>query len=204
MRHLPACLRRQPTGNLEFTEPDYSIVPVGAQPNKQTLWLERTLRAARSNPVHSWPAAPTTRALRAVPRRPATAATRVEQAGAALGNGAYRPEPIAQTIPCHDPVSAETITMAAVARQLGSFSPMSLYRYVYSKDGLVDLMLDAVSGQVVMPGAPAGDWRGDLHAVAPGTWAVLKRHLWAAQLIHTRPPVGPNALRRLEFMLATF
>ena len=60
--------------------------------------------------------------------------------------------------------------MAAVARQLGSFSPMSLYRYVYSKDGLVDLMLDAVSGQVVMPGAPAGDWRGDLHAVAAGTW----------------------------------
>ena len=38
------------TGGLEFTEQDYSIVPGGAQPNKQTLWLERTLRAARSNP----------------------------------------------------------------------------------------------------------------------------------------------------------
>jgi AcrR family transcriptional regulator len=115
-----------------------------------------------------------------------------------------REEIVRAAIEVADAGGAEAITMAAVARQLGSFSPMSLYRYVYSKDGLVDLMLDAVSGQVVMPGAPGGDWRGDLHAVAAGTWAVLKRHLWAAQLIHTRPPVGPNALRRLEFMLATF
>jgi hypothetical protein len=38
------------TGDLDFTEKDYSIVPAGAQPNKQTVWLERTLRAARRNP----------------------------------------------------------------------------------------------------------------------------------------------------------
>jgi hypothetical protein len=35
------------TGDVEFTEQDYSIVPAGPQPNKQTLWLERTLREAR-------------------------------------------------------------------------------------------------------------------------------------------------------------
>lgn len=38
------------TGELEFTDRDYSIVPAGAQPNKQTLWLERTLREARRDP----------------------------------------------------------------------------------------------------------------------------------------------------------
>jgi hypothetical protein len=38
------------TGTLEFEEPDYAIVPGGAQPNKQTLWLERTLASARRNP----------------------------------------------------------------------------------------------------------------------------------------------------------
>jgi hypothetical protein len=38
------------TGDLEFTERDFSIVPAGPQPNKQTLWLERTLRDARGNP----------------------------------------------------------------------------------------------------------------------------------------------------------
>ncbi len=39
------------TGGLQFTEQDYSIVPAGAQPNKQTLWLERTLQAARFDPT---------------------------------------------------------------------------------------------------------------------------------------------------------
>jgi hypothetical protein len=39
------------TGELEFTEKDYSIVPAGFQPNQQTLWLERTLQAGRSNPT---------------------------------------------------------------------------------------------------------------------------------------------------------
>jgi Purple acid Phosphatase, N-terminal domain/Calcineurin-like phosphoesterase len=39
------------TGGLKFTEQDYSIVPAGAQPNKQTLWLERTLQAARLDPA---------------------------------------------------------------------------------------------------------------------------------------------------------
>jgi len=115
-----------------------------------------------------------------------------------------REEIVRAAIEVADAGGAEAITMSAVARQLGSFSPMSLYRYVHSKDGLVDLMLDAVNGQVVMDGPVAGDWRGDLYAIAARTWTVLKRHPWVAQLIHTRPPVGPNALRRLEFMLAAF
>jgi hypothetical protein len=38
------------TGDLEFTEQDFSIVPAGPQPNKQTLWLEQTLREARRDP----------------------------------------------------------------------------------------------------------------------------------------------------------
>jgi hypothetical protein len=39
------------TGDLDFLQKDYSIVPATAQPNKQTLWLERTLEAARRNPA---------------------------------------------------------------------------------------------------------------------------------------------------------
>jgi Purple acid Phosphatase, N-terminal domain/Calcineurin-like phosphoesterase len=38
------------TGDLEFTARDYSIVPAGPQPNKQTVWLEQTLRDARRDP----------------------------------------------------------------------------------------------------------------------------------------------------------
>ena len=115
-----------------------------------------------------------------------------------------RDEIVRAGIEVADEGGAGALTMAAVARRLGPFTPMALYRYVRNKDGLVDLMLDAVNGEVELPSAPSGDWRADLRALATRTWKMLERHPWAADLVHTRPPVGPNALRRLEFMLATF
>jgi AcrR family transcriptional regulator len=45
--------------------------------------------------------------------------------------------------------------MAAVADRLGSYSAMALYRYVSSKDGLVDLMLDDVVAEVELRACPA-------------------------------------------------
>ena len=44
-----------------------------------------------------------------------------------------------------DEAGPTALTMKAVAARLGPYSPMALYRYVYSKDGLVDLMLDAAT-----------------------------------------------------------
>ncbi|WP_275294747.1 TetR/AcrR family transcriptional regulator C-terminal domain-containing protein [Amycolatopsis sp. La24] len=99
---------------------------------------------------------------------------------------------------------AEALTMRAVAKELGASTPMSLYRYVHSKDGLVDLMLDLANGEVRTPEVPGEDWRGELTAVAVDTWAMTKRHPWYARLVHQRPPAGPNASRRTEFVLATF
>ncbi|MBB1157059.1 TetR/AcrR family transcriptional regulator [Amycolatopsis dendrobii] len=99
---------------------------------------------------------------------------------------------------------AEALTMRAVAKELGASTPMSLYRYVHSKDGLVDLMLDLANAEVRTPEVPGEDWRGELTAVAVDTWAMTKRHPWYARLVHQRPPAGPNASRRTEFVLATF
>jgi AcrR family transcriptional regulator len=94
------------------------------------------------------------------------------------------------------------VTMSGVAARLGSYTPMALYRYVVSKDGLVDLMLDAVTAEIDLPDAPSGDWRGDLRVLAERTWRVIRAHPWYAQLFHTRPPAGPNVMRRTEFALA--
>jgi AcrR family transcriptional regulator len=95
----------------------------------------------------------------------------------------------------------QALTMAAVAKRLGPFTPMALYRHVLSKDGLIDLMLDAVTAEIPLPAEPGADWRADLHAVASASWAVVKRHLWFAQLAPTRPPLGPHMMRRTEFVL---
>ncbi|MDX2709260.1 TetR/AcrR family transcriptional regulator [Streptomyces sp. PA03-6a] len=95
----------------------------------------------------------------------------------------------------------QALTMAAVAKRLGPYTPMALYRHVMSKDGLVDLMLDAVTAEIPLPPVPGADWRADLHAVATGSWDAVKRHLWFAQLAPTRPPLGPHMMRRTEFVL---
>lgn len=97
-----------------------------------------------------------------------------------------------------DESGASAVTMKAVATRLGCTS-MALYRYVRNKDGMVDLMLDAVTAEV--PLVP-GDWRPALRALAKETRAMIKRHPWYAELVHTRPPAGPHQMRRLEFMLS--
>ncbi len=91
--------------------------------------------------------------------------------------------------------------MAAVARRLGPYTPMALYRHVLNKDGLFDLMLDHVTGEIPLPSEPGGDWHADLRQVALDSRHMVKRHLWYAQLVPTRPPLGPRMMRRTEFLL---
>jgi AcrR family transcriptional regulator len=122
-----------------------------------------------------------------------------------------RDEIVAAAIEVADDGGVDALTMTAVARKLGTYTAMSLYRYVVSKDGLVDLMLDAAIGEVAVPDQRVPDqrvpdqrassWRADLHALADSSWAMVKKHLWYAQLVQTRPPLGPNTMRRTEFIL---
>src|SRR3954469_13646343 len=113
---------------------------------------------------------------------------------------------VAAGIRVADRGGAAALTMSAVAGELGSYTAMALYRYVDSKDGLVDLMLDDVIGQVPVPDfAPASgpaDWRAVLRRLELDSWEMVGRHLWYAELVHTRPPLGPNTMRRTEAALA--
>ena len=104
-----------------------------------------------------------------------------------------------------DEAGAAGLTMSAVAGRLGEYSAMALYRYVHSKDGLVDLMLDHVVAEVPLPDPDAAPATGaaQLRGVALDSWAMARRHVWYAQLVHTRPPLGPNLLRRTEALLRT-
>ncbi|MGY2063864.1 TetR/AcrR family transcriptional regulator, partial [Nocardia gipuzkoensis] len=117
------------------------------------------------------------------PGRPTTSLSRAEILRAAL------------TIA--DAEGARALTMRRVATTVGASTPMSLYRYVGSKDGLIDLMIDAVYGEIPLPEEVVG-WRDGLEGLALATWAVVRRHLWFGELVHTRPPFGPNALRYFD------
>ncbi|MBB5122969.1 regulator [Streptomyces eurocidicus] len=93
------------------------------------------------------------------------------------------------------------VTMRRVASEIGA-GAMSLYSYVPDKETLVELMIDHVSGEHVMPGLPTGDWRADLKAVAHAQRALMLRHPWLPAALPGRRTLGPRTLAVLEVVLA--
>jgi AcrR family transcriptional regulator len=107
---------------------------------------------------------------------------------------------VAAAIELADRQPTGEITMRALAAELGVRSPMALYRYVGSKNGLADLMADQVYGQLTVV---RGDgWRPALRGLGRSGWDAVQRHPWFARLAFSRPPLGPNALRLYDSALA--
>jgi AcrR family transcriptional regulator len=100
-----------------------------------------------------------------------------------------------------DSDGADGVSMRRIAAALGT-GATSLYRYVTSKDELLDLMIDAVEGEDGGPAELTEDWREDLTAVAYRMRATIRRHPWMATLVAGRPNLGPNRLATTEQGLA--
>jgi AcrR family transcriptional regulator len=97
-----------------------------------------------------------------------------------------------------DAEGLEAASMRRVAAEIGA-GTMSLYRYVPRREDLIELMLDAVLGELDLPDQPTGDWRADLTRLASSLRTLSLRHPWLTRLPQTRRVPGPNALRLLEF-----
>src|SRR3954467_7709871 len=81
------------------------------------------------------------------------------------------------------------VTMQRVAALLRS-KPMSLYRYVPSKEVLLDLMWDAALA--TPPNLGSGDWRSKLTRWAAASFERLEQHLWLIELVGSARSVGPR------------
>src|SRR3954452_6339712 len=92
------------------------------------------------------------------------------------------------------------VSMRRVAADLGT-AAMTLYGHVPGKGELVDLMLDAVLGELYPDRPPAGNWRTRLEGVARGNWDLFLRHPWAVHLATGRPPLGPHLMRKYDVEL---
>jgi AcrR family transcriptional regulator len=92
--------------------------------------------------------------------------------------------------------------MRRIARELNA-GTMSLYWYVSSKEELLDLMLDAMYGELT-EAEITGDLRADLRTMAISQRAMLRRHRWVMPFMAGRPPMGPKALRNVERALGIF
>lgn len=95
------------------------------------------------------------------------------------------------------------LSMRNLARRLGC-SPMALYTHVPGKGELLDLMLDAIMGE--LPDAyPADDgWRPPAEAMARDLWALHQRHPWSVRVAGGRVPLGPHLLDAHEARLTIF
>ncbi|MFD3591496.1 TetR/AcrR family transcriptional regulator [Nocardia sp. NPDC058640] len=93
-------------------------------------------------------------------------------------------------------LTGASLTKVAAALHV---TPMSLYRYVKSKDGLTDLMADAAFG---LPPAVDPQWRPALHGWATAQLDVFARHPWLAQIPISGPPRGPHAIAWMDAGLA--
>ena len=116
-----------------------------------------------------------------------------------------------------DPISRDAIVAAAIAlldreglaalsmRRLGEelgAGAASLYWHVGSKDGLLDLVLDEIIGEVEVPEPDPARWQEQLKEAARSQRRVSLRHPYLVRVSIGRIPMGPNALRVTERTLA--
>ena len=110
-----------------------------------------------------------------------------------------RAEIVDAAIAIADAEGSGAISMRRIAQVLRA-GTMSLYWHVANKEQLLDLMLDALFGEIEVP-EPSGDWRADLRTQARNQRAALLRHAWVMDFIGGRPPLGPNTLLLMDRML---
>lgn len=106
---------------------------------------------------------------------------------------------VATAIQLADREGLEAVSLRNVAGALDARA-MRLYTHIESKEALLELMIDAVYGELEHP--PAGDWREALRVLAQSLRAAAARHPWFIGLLGGRPNLGVHAFAHLEACLA--
>ncbi|MEU2578380.1 TetR/AcrR family transcriptional regulator [Streptomyces anulatus] len=133
--------------------------------------------------------------------RPTTVWSRPERGARGPAPERSRTQITAAALALADAEGLAAVSMRALAQRLGT-GPASLYRYVGSRDELLDLMADAVAGELDLSGATGGDWLDDLVGLALQSRDAHVRHPWLADLNDRRGEVlGPHAIDYLDHAL---
>ena len=109
---------------------------------------------------------------------------------------------VAAAVRLADAEGLAAVTMRRVAAEI-SVAAMTLYNHVPGKGELVDLMLDAVLGELYPDEleVTSGVWRDRLTTMARTNWDFFLRHPWALHVATGRPPLGPGLMRKYELEL---
>jgi AcrR family transcriptional regulator len=133
------------------------------------------------------PAPPWTRAPQRPPRRRREPLTQERIVDAALA--------------VLDADGLDLLSMRHVARTLNT-TAAALYWHVGSKDGLLDLIFDRMIGEQPVPDPDPDRWQEQVKQVARTMRATILSHRDVVRLSINRIPLGPNALRYADRVLA--
>jgi AcrR family transcriptional regulator len=100
-----------------------------------------------------------------------------------------------------DAEGLDGLSMRRIADELDT-GPASLYWHVGSKDGLLDLVLERIVGEQEVPDPDPERWQEQLKDVFRSMRATVLRHRDVVRISIGRVPMGPNALRWSERVLA--
>jgi AcrR family transcriptional regulator len=96
----------------------------------------------------------------------------------------------------------DTLSMRRVAQALNT-GPASLYAHVRNRDELVELMFDRILGEVAVPEPEPARWRAQVKELCLAQIRAMLLYPGIAQVVmNVMIPIGPNALRHGEAMLA--
>jgi AcrR family transcriptional regulator len=112
-----------------------------------------------------------------------------------------RAEIVAAATALADQGGLPAVSMRAVAAALNTGAG-SLYRYLSSRDDLLDLMVDAALGELDLDGPLTGDWLGDLVGLARQQLALFRRHPWLTEASRRAGAFGPRTVDYFERCLA--
>jgi AcrR family transcriptional regulator len=112
-------------------------------------------------------------------------------------------EIVAAAIEVADQEGLSAVSMRKVAERLGR-SPMGLYTYVPGKAELLDLMLDAVHGELPTEYDRSDGWRAAAERCARAHWDFYERHPWVLQASGSRAVLGPHVFDDAEAQLRLF
>jgi AcrR family transcriptional regulator len=126
--------------------------------------------------------------------------TRPERAARGPAPEHSRAEIASAGIKLADASGLAAVTMRSVAAAIGT-APASLYRYVATRNELVELMADQARGEMATSASPSGDPVADLLGLARQGRAIYQRHPWLLDVSASGLP-GPNAIAFIEQALA--
>lgn len=104
-------------------------------------------------------------------------------------------EVVRTAIAITDSEGMAALSTRRVAQEL-DISAMSLYTYVPGMAELLDLMVDAIYGELVP--LRGKTWRAKLTDIARQNWELALRHPWMLEVVTHRPVLGPNVVAKYD------